>query len=289
MAQPQAFKQFDHGSGRRHSGMRIHAVSTAGSGRERYLVQYDEVQIETVAEGAGALIVMLPSLGRDSDDYDAVGDALIRSGYRVLRPAPRGIGLSKGPEANLTLHSLARDVAMVIEREGGGPAVIIGHAFGNWVARTVATDYPELVRGVVIAAAGAKRFDPRLSGYIDHCEDTSLPDDERLKYLRLAFFAPASDPRPWLQGWHRDAKRLQRQARAATPVESFWGAGSAPVLDLIAGDDPFRLPATRDENQQELGDRVTICVVPNASHALLPEQPEAVASAVSAWIRQLPD
>lgn len=253
-----------------------------------HLVRYADVQIEVKAEGQGPLIVMLPSLGRDSDDYDAVASAFVREGHRVLRPAPRGMGRSTGPTSGLSLHHYAQDIAKVIEHEASGPAIVIGHAYGNWVARTLATDHPALVRGVVIAAAAAKSFDPRLSGYIDKCEDASLPDDERLKYLRMTFFAPGSDPKPWLQGWHPEVKKVQRAARSATKLEEFWGAGSAPMLDLMANDDPFRLPATREENRLEFGDRVSTVVIPNASHALIPEQPVAVAQEVVTWLRGLP-
>ena len=58
----------------------------------------------------------------------------------------------------LTLHDFARDMAALIRHEGGGPAVMVGHAFGNWVARMTAVDYPDLVRGVVIVAAAAKAY-----------------------------------------------------------------------------------------------------------------------------------
>ena len=46
----------------------------------------------------------------------------------------------------------------MIKAQGGGRAVVVGHAYGNWVARMTATDYPELVRGVVIAAAASKNI-----------------------------------------------------------------------------------------------------------------------------------
>jgi pimeloyl-ACP methyl ester carboxylesterase len=253
----------------------------------RHVVRYDDIQIEVVANGRGPLVVMLPSLGRDSDDYDAVAQAFVREGFRVLRPAPRGIGRSRGPQSGLTLHDYARDVAKVIEFENQGPAVLVGHAYGNWVARTTSTDFPKLVRGVVIAAAASKRYAPELSGYIDKCEDTSLPDEERLKYLRLTFFSANSNPRPWLHGWHPEVKKAQRAARAATRLEEFWGAGNAPMLDLMAADDPFRLPETADENRQEFGARVSVAVINNASHALIPEQPTAVAVAISSWVRRL--
>jgi len=36
-----------------------------------------------------------------------------------------------------------------------------------------------------------------------------------------------------------------------------------------------------------LGDRVTVVVIPNAGHALVPEQPEAMANAIAAFARTL--
>src|SRR4030095_1536435 len=37
----------------------------------------------------------------------------------------------------------------------------------------------------------------------------------------------------------------------------------------------------------ELGSRVSLAVVPNASHALIPEQPALVVDAIAAWLRPL--
>jgi len=117
------------------------------------LVAARDARIETIAEGRGPCVVILPSRGRGADDYDEVARRAAAAGYRVLRPQPRGIGGSTGPMKGLTLHDLARDVAAVIEHERAGPAVVVGHAFGNWVARMTAVDHPELVRGVAILAA----------------------------------------------------------------------------------------------------------------------------------------
>src|SRR4051812_27949769 len=61
--------------------------SNTSAARQSHMVSYDNVQIEVVAEGRGPLVVMLPSLGRDSDDYGPVAEAFVRDGYRVLRPA----------------------------------------------------------------------------------------------------------------------------------------------------------------------------------------------------------
>jgi pimeloyl-ACP methyl ester carboxylesterase len=252
--------------------------------RSRVLVRYDGIVIETIVEGTGPAVVLLPSLARDSEDYDRVAAGLAANGFRVLRPQPRGMGKSAGPLTNITLHDFARDVAEVVRAHGGGRAVIVGHAYGNWVARMMAVDHPALVRGVVIAAAAAKQYDPKLSAEIDKAGDSALPESARLAALRVAFFAPGNDPKIWLAGWHPEVRQAQRAAAAAVPQREWWSGGTGPLLELQADLDPFKSPNQRNEMKDEFGDRVTVMVIPGASHALFPEQPAAVVDALTRWI-----
>ena len=255
--------------------------------RTRSLVKYDTVEIDLIAEGRGPLIVLLPSRGRDSEDYDEVAAGLAKEGFRVLRPQPRGMHASKGPLKDLTLHDLARDVATVIEREKAGSAVIVGHAYGNWVARMTAVDHPKLVRGVVLAAAAAKKFPPRLSQLVSKSADQSVPEAERLAAMQEIFFASGNDPKVWLKGWWAEASEAQRVAAANVKQSDWWHAGTVPLFDLQAGIDPFKPKGTENELKDEFPDRVTVVVIPNASHALLPEQPAAVVQAIAGWVRKL--
>ena len=87
-------------------------------------------------------------------DFDELSQRLARSGYQTVLPEPRGIGSSAGPLEGITLHDVAGDVAAVIEALGGGSVIVVGHAFGNRVARVVATDHPLLVKHVVLLACG---------------------------------------------------------------------------------------------------------------------------------------
>ena len=256
--------------------------------RRTELVRYADVQVEVVAEGDGPAVVLLPSLARDSDDYDQVAEGLAAAGFHVLRPKPRGIGRSTGPMTNITLHDLARDIAEVVEKMGNGRAVIVGHAYGNWVARMTAADHPKLVRGVVIAAAAAKQYAPELTTAVTAAGNLALSNEERLAALRFAFFAPGNDPTVWLTGWHPEIRNSQRAAVAAVRQDEWWSGGTAPLLDLQAAQDPFKPESKRTEMKDEFGERVTIMVIPNASHALIPEQPKAVVEALTTWIKKLP-
>ncbi|MGH8818835.1 MAG: alpha/beta fold hydrolase, partial [Achromobacter pestifer] len=243
--------------------------------------------IEVLEQGQGPVLVLLPSRGRGADDFDDLAERFAQAGYRVLRPQPRGIGGSTGPMSGITLHDLAEDQAAVIRNVARQPVVMVGHAFGNWVARTTGVDHPELVRGVVIVAAAAKQYPKGLSEHVDRSAELSLPDAERLKSIQYAFFAPGNDARVWLGGWYPEVSESQRLAGKATRQSDWWSGGAKPLLDLQADLDLFKPPATRNEIKDEFGSRVSVVVIGGAGHALVPEKPQAVVDAIAAWERTL--
>jgi pimeloyl-ACP methyl ester carboxylesterase len=256
--------------------------------RTRDVVVRDGVTVDLIAEGRGPLIVLLPSLGRDSEEFDPLAAQIAAAGFRVLRPQPRGFGRSAGPMENLTLHDYARDVATAIEHENAGPAIVAGHAFGHFVAKMTAVDYPKLVRAVVLVAAAQKKADPVVRGWLNIATDNSQPESKRIEYLQKVFFAPGHDPRIWLTGFHPAVQQGEENARDTTAQKEYWSAGSAPLLDIQAEYDPFRPRSTSDELVQEFGaKRVSVVVIPNASHALPLEQPKAVSDAIVSYARRL--
>ena len=121
---------------------------------------------------------------------------------------------------------------------------------------------------------------------LPHCMDKSLDDAVRLGWIKKVFFAEASDASVWLDGWHPDVADAQRAAKAATPVEQWWGAGNARILDVRALEDAFAPQEAGWQLSQDLGtQRVTTVSIAHAGHALLPEQPLAVAEAIKAYLK----
>ncbi|WP_321788008.1 MULTISPECIES: alpha/beta fold hydrolase [Paraburkholderia] len=259
------------------------------------VILHGDVRTEVFSQGKGPTIVILPSLGRSARDYDQVAQMLADDGFRVLRPEPRGIGKSEGPMENLNMHDFAADVAAVIEQEHAGPVVVVGHAWGNFPARQLAVDRPELVKGVVLVSASAGKVPPgskekpisaEMRKAIDGAGDLSLPESTRLAYLKEAFFAPGNDPRVWLDGWHQATHDAESHARETTPVDDYFAAGSAPILDLQGEADPVAPRRFSQVLKSMVGDRVTVVVVPHAGHAFAPEQPKAMADAIAAFSRK---
>ena len=141
---------------------------------------------------------------------------------------------------------------------------------------------------VLLGATHVWPVPPDVRASINKSHDMSLPEAERIRAMEHAFFAPGNDPRVWLGDWHEDVMHAERAATEATPREEWWHAGTAPVLDVQPERDVMTPPETRNRYRDEFGaDRVTMTVIPGAGHALLPEQPEAVAQAVLAYLNQL--
>jgi pimeloyl-ACP methyl ester carboxylesterase len=256
--------------------------------RTRDVVKGEGVVIEVIAEGRGPLVVLLPSLGRDSEEMDPIAERIAQAGFRVLRPQPRGYGRSVGPLEKITLHDLARDQALILKHENAGPAILAGHAFGHFVAKATAVDFTQLARGVVLISASQKTADPAVRQATAIATDPTQPESDRLKGLQWVFFAPGHDARLWLRGFHEKVQKSEAIARDATPQSEYWSGGSVPILDIQAEFDPYRPPASRDELIKEFGaQRMTTVLIKNAAHAVIVEQPQPVADAIIAWSKKL--
>lgn len=241
------------------------------------------IAVRTV--GAGAPVLVIPSLGRAVADFDDLAVRLAQRGRMVILAEPRNIGASMGP-APQTLADLADDAAAAVDALCDGPADVIGHAFGQRVARQLAARHPAKVRSLVTLAAGgrvAMPEDVRRSLTLSASQGLA-PDAERLTALQHVFFARSADASVWLTGWWPDAARQQTAATQATDTSAWWTAGRAEMLVVQAMEDPIAPPQNGDMLRAEAGARVRVVSLPRASHAMLPEQPEAIAAVVAAFL-----
>jgi pimeloyl-ACP methyl ester carboxylesterase len=256
--------------------------------RRSEFVHGTNVTLEVYVDGTGPALVVLPSYGRDGgEDFDYFARRVGAAGFTVLRPQPRGIAGSKGNLEGVTMHDLAADIALVIRQLGGGKAIVLGHAFGNGVARMIAVDHPSMVQGIILAAAQCSSVPPEINKTPHQACNLGLPVEERLGALRRGFFAPNHDATIWLQGWYPKTMQMQVSSVGTVPVSVFWAAGSAPVLEIIPDSDPFKPHEFWGELRDQFGNRVITEIVTDASHALFPEQPDRVADVVIAWCRHL--
>lgn len=241
--------------------------------------------IEVWEYGDGEPVLLIPSLGRGAADFDDLSHRLARAGYHAIQPEPRGIGGSTGDLTDLSMADLAADAAAVVHALADGPVTIVGHAFGNRVARMTATEYPHLADSVVLLCCGGLVPPaPEHAAALRQVFDIELSDDDHLAAVAAAFFAPGNDPSVWFDGWHGIVAAGQGAATTNQSVEHWWGAGGKDLFVVQPLQDVMAVPENAYRICEEYGDRATMVTVDDAGHALLPEQPDAVEVALRSWL-----
>jgi len=226
-------------------------------------------------------VAFLPSLGRYPDDFAALMTAVVEAGFEAVPVTFTTDGVA-------TLHDLATQAARALD-DGGSPAHLVGHALGNRIARCLAADRPELVRSVtLLAAGGLVPPDDEAAAALRNCFNVELTPADHLAAVATAFFAPGNDPSVWRGGWDGTLAAGQSSAVRATDVEDWWTAGgTVPVLVIQGLDDRVAPPANGRDLVERIGERARLVELANAGHALLPEQPDAIAEALLEFLLSL--
>jgi pimeloyl-ACP methyl ester carboxylesterase len=248
------------------------------------------VQLEVVVEGEGEPVVLVPSAQRGAGDFVLLQAALSAAGYRSIAVNLRGAGRSTPAPAGMTVRDYADDVAFVIGAVAGGRAHLVGHGLGNIVARATASYRPEVVATVAAMPCGGHSLETHpvpdeVLVAFPRCHDLSLPPQERLEALQIAFFAPGNDPSSWLDGWFPGAGS---GAVGTAEPEEWWRAGDVPMLIVQPLNDAMAPVGVGREAADALGPRATYVELPRCGHAVLPEQPDLVALHLIDFLRVQP-
>ena len=254
-------------------------------GQQTTMARGDQM-ITYYTQGSGPRVVLMASAGREASDFNELVADLVKAGYRTVAieaPGINGTSMLSDP----SLYSFATQVEAAIKNDtqakGEGPAIVIGHAFGNRVVRAAAHQYPDLIKGVIlIAAGGQKPIEPTADAALKNVFNPISSFKNRKNDIAYAFFADGNEiPKYWQRGWHTKTAVLQGKSKTATPDTDWLAGGTGPMLVIQA--DADRIAPKKDTADILLAahpDRVSVVLIENAGHALLPEHPEAVSTAV---------
>jgi pimeloyl-ACP methyl ester carboxylesterase len=162
---------------------------------------------------------------------------------------------------------------------------ILGHAFGNRIARCLAADLPAMVRGVILVAAGGLigPSTPLRSSFRD-APPTRLTGPECVA-LGARWLSPASDPSVLTSVECWPQVHISHLATSqGVPRDKWWTGGNAPLLVIQGLDDIVAPPANGHALQDQLGERVQVVDIPRAGHFVIVEQPDPVGAAVTEFI-----
>jgi pimeloyl-ACP methyl ester carboxylesterase len=255
--------------------------------RQDRIIEVSGVTLECAVYGSGDPVVLLANAGCSVRYFDDLASTLVASGLQAICINMRGVGESCGSLEDATLHDLAADVAGAIEVLGCGPVHLIGHAFGNRIARCLAADCPSLVRKVVVLAAGGLIApSPPLGTDFRNASAVKMSGSDCVTQLGARWLSPASDPRilSAVECWPAVFIAHLGTCRNVA-LDEWWTAGTAPLLIVQGLDDQAAVPGNGHAMREKLGERVRVVDLPHAGHFMLLEQPEAVARAVLEFLR----
>lgn len=227
-------------------------------------------------------VVLVPSLGRPASDFAQLEKDLASAGFTpfLVEPFPEW-------EGEPTLHDLASSVVTNLEEQGVTQFHLVGHAFGNRLSRCITADFNSRVESLtLLAAGGLVEPEPHIWRALSQCYNTELSSDEHLSYVKQAFFADGNDPTVWRYGWMPTVMRYQRAAVQRTPRDEWWSANVDRVLVVQGLQDAIAPVENGRRYKAESAPHARLVEVNNAGHALLPEQPEAIAEAVLTFLSE---
>jgi pimeloyl-ACP methyl ester carboxylesterase len=237
--------------------------------------------LECTLHGAGETVVLLPNAGCSASYFQYFARQLALAGFQTAAINMRCVANSSGPLAGVSLHDLAADVAGVIEALGCARVHVLGHAFGNRVARCLAADRPDLVRSVILLAAGGLIAPPTPLGSAFRNAGEAMRSGPECAALGARWLSPASDASILEPVECSPMMHIAQLATSQnTRFEDWWSAATAPMLIVQGLDDDAAPPGNGYALRDALGDRVQVVDIPRAGHFMILEQPDAVLEAV---------
>jgi pimeloyl-ACP methyl ester carboxylesterase len=249
-------------------------------------IEVSGTTLECTLYGSGTPVVLLANAGCSSGYFDDLARALAAGGLQAICVNMRGTGKSRGSLDGITVYDLVADVAGVLEALDCGPAHLVGHAFGNRVARCLAVYRPALVRSVTLLAAGGL-IGPAtpLGTNFRNATEVKMNGSDCVTVLGARWLSPASDPKVLAQVECWPAVLVAHLATSrGVALEEWWGAGTAPLLVIQGLDDEVAPPGNGHALREQFGERVRVIDLPRAGHFLVLEQPKAVTRAVAEFV-----
>jgi pimeloyl-ACP methyl ester carboxylesterase len=242
-------------------------------------------------EADGVPVVMLHGVTDSWHSFEPVFPHL-PPWVRAIAVSQRGHGESEKPATGYRTRDFARDVAHLVDALGLEGVVVVGHSMGTTNGIRFALDYPDKLRGLVLAAAFSRYTDDGPAGQFWH-EVVSHLEDPINREVAVGFQASTVarpvDPAFMDLVVNESMKAPARVWRGA--FEAFLendfaadlGSVSVPTLLLWGDRDEF---CTR-EDQDALLDAIPNCELiryEGVGHAIHWEQPQRFAADVLEFV-----
>lgn len=263
-------------------------------------LQLDDVRIHYYRTGAGEKppLVLLHGFSDNGLCWSEVAREW-EGDFDIIMPDARGHGLSSGSASgNYRQRAMVEDAAALIRALNLGPVRLGGHSMGAGVAAVVASEWPELVRAVVLEDVAL--FPPRE-------QPTSSQEEIRQRYGWLfEVRAQSLEERKTVcqknNGWSEVTVEQWAISKgqlnmAILSIDSAPVVGERPPLEILASircplllvtGDPARGAIITPEQATQIlavQPRARELHIPNTGHCIRYDQPRTYAESVGEWLK----
>ena len=204
----------------------------------------------------------------------------LRSHYRCISLDLLGFGNSAKPAIRYDIAKEVAFVRQVVEVFNLGSCYIMGHSFGGWVAAAYALQYPNEVKGLVLAAAAGIR-DDSFCGRYDHLRPLLWPTPvvdwglslvkplaalvgQQAAIAQLSWFRQELNAQPAARSFLLDRLRPED---AIDTVEQQIHQLQVPTL-VVTGDRDETIPLWHSQTYATEIPGAQLAIIPDADHAL---------------------
>jgi pimeloyl-ACP methyl ester carboxylesterase len=241
-------------------------------------------------------VVFTHGLGDDGLCLKAFGTDVAAAGFRVLLPDAPGHGHSQ-LVGEFTEYTRAASTIGVIEQLGNGPVVLGGHSMGGETALIIASQRPDLVRGLLleepslqfthISEARIRAFDRQVKDWIAGLQSSTHA--ERVEWVRAdGPLWDESEYAPWARAKALtnigifDANYHWLDEEATDLVVKI----TAPTLLIRGAPSPHTMAVRTVKQLMRLVPQTIDVAVPGTGHCVRRDNPIAYSSAVRGFLSQ---
>lgn len=247
-----------------------------------------EVRLHYAEHGSGMPLVALHGAGVDHHDVEVALEDIVPRGLRRIYPDLPAMGRTTAAGLNSN-DDVVTVLCAAIDRLAGGEAVLLlGHSYGAYLARAVATRRPDLVRGLALLCPVGESTGEVPAPSVARTDADAYADlDRGLREGFEGYFVVRT---------RANARRYRDHIAPATAlvdqdalgrIFAGWpvtvGPFSKPALIVAARRDCVAGYADA-AGLAESYPNSTFAVIDDAGHALMHEQPEVLRALVAEWV-----
>ena len=262
--------------------------------------QYLAVSTGTLAyddQGAGPLVLCVPSMGDVRREYRFLAPLLVGAGYRVVTMDVRGHGESSVKWPDYSVAGVGADMLALIRYLNAGPALLVGTSMAAGASVWAAAEAPELVAGMVLIGPFVRDMGPLWPGRLLFSVLFANPWGRAAWMWYFSTLYPTRKPADWLEYTARLRRNLKEpgrmQALRSMIMASKRASGErlervqAPALVVMGTRDPdFKQPA-QEAQLVGMALHAPVHMIEGAGHYPHAEMPEQVAPVVIAFFQQV--